>query len=539
MSGFNIKNEKLLNKSGIALFALSAVYMLVRFAYGQMQFIGFMIGLLAFLLVCARYVVLRTNALREGNRLTLRKIIDIALALTLLFSFLPHSLLAPIYLFAIAGACISYGSRTGKLVLYVAMLSYMGGFIEDVFSRIRFSYSVPLDYIIYILSPLAFVYVISMFFLKNITIGDDYANELKKSNEQLNMKVAEFYTLQYIQNSIATIRDTKMLFEAVNDMIIGVIGPTYSSIILRKNFENEEVTTGDFELWASNIEESNREEFLKRDCPVLWDRLGVGNGFLYNTLDCDLKLSDSRIKCFIAVPLAVKDNKVGLIIVAHYVEDALNEEFLRFLEVISGNISMALENTWLYEKMHDMATIDALTRVYNRGYFNQVVEEEFIKSINRHPMAIAICDLDYFKSINDNYGHLFGDKVLSEVAKIMQSSLRSGDILARYGGEEFAIIFPKADAEQAYLIAERLRQKVEDTVIEDKYYSVYTTISFGIAAYPEHGASVRRILKKADEALYQGKREGRNCTRIAVDSQKELQNESLRVGRDQRDRQEL
>ena len=529
----NNKNEKLLNKSGIALFALSAVYMLVRLLYGQTNIFGFVMSVVAFLLMCSRYIVIHTCIVKEVKKSFLRKIIDSGIALSLMLSFLTPALLAPIYLMAIIGASISYGSKTAKFALYVAILVYVGGVAAEMISL---GERATFERAFYVLAPLAFVYAVSLFFIKNTAFADEYATELKKSNEQLNMKVAEFYTLQYIQNSISTIRDTRMLFEAVNDMIIGVIGPTYSSIILRKNFESDEVTIEDFELWATNIEEINREGFLRRDCIVLWDKLVAGSGLMYKTDTCDLKLYDSRLKSIIAVPLMVKDKKAGMIVVTHLVEDALNIDFLRLLEVISGNMSIALENTWLYEKMHDLATIDAVTGIYNRSYFNQVVEEELIKAMNRNPMSIVMADLDYFKSVNDNYGHLFGDRVLKEVAQIMQSNIRGGDILARYGGEEFAIILPRADSDQAYAVIERLRQKIEDTVVEDKKNSIYTTVSFGVAAYPEDGASVRKIIQKADQALYLAKQDGRNCTRKASEIQRDFTYENIRIGGDQRDR---
>jgi len=514
----NAKNERLLHLSGIALFAISALYMFVGFISGQTSIFGLLISILTVLFMGLRYVVFHTSLVKEKNRLLFRNITDIGIAITLMLSHLPPALLSPVYLLAIVGACVLYGAKTGKVVLYVTMLVYAGGVVHEL---LFLTERVTFERVFYVLAPLWFIYVISMFFIKNITIGDKYATELKKSNEQLNLKVAEFYTLQYIQNSISTIRDTRMLFEAVNDMILGVIGPTSSSIILRKNFESEEVAIEDFEIWASNVDENSRDGLLKRDCPVLWAKLGGGSGYLCKTGYWDIKLSNSLIKSVIAVPLKVKDKKAGIIIVTHHIEDALNDDFLRLLEVISGNISIALENTWLYEKMHDLATIDALTGVYNRGYFNQAVEEEFSKTMNRSPMSIVMADLDYFKRINDNYGHLFGDKVLKEVSRIMKSSIRDGDILARYGGEEFVLILPRADSEQAYLVVERLRRKIQDTVIEDKDHSIYITLSFGIAAYPEDGASVREIMKKADNALYQAKREGRNCTRKASDEQME------------------
>jgi len=529
----NGKNEKLLNKSGIALFALSAVYMFVSLIYGQTNIFGLSMSVVTLLLMCVRYIVIHTSVVKDTEKGFLRKAVDGGIALSLMLSFLPPALQAPIYLMAIIGASISYGSKMGKYVLYGAILVYVGGFVHELLSL---GDRATLEHAFYVLFPLAFVYVISMFFIKNIAFGDEYAIELKKSNEQLNMKVAEFYTLQYIQNSISTIRDTRMLFEAVNDMIIGVIGPTYSSIILRKNFESEEVTIEDFELWATNIEEIGRGGFLRQDCLVLWNKLFAGSGFMCKTGISDIKLYDNRLKSVIAVPLMVKDKKAGMIVVTHVVEDALNEEFLRLLEIISGNISIALENTWLYEKMHDLATIDAVTGVYNRSYFNQVVEEELIKAMNRNSMTIVMADLDYFKSVNDNYGHLFGDRVLKEVAQIMQSNIRGGDILARYGGEEFAIILPKADSEQACAVIERLRLKIADTAIEDKKNSIYTTVSFGVAAYPEDGASVRKIIQKADQALYQAKQDGRNCTRKASEIQGDFTYENLRIGGDKRDR---
>jgi len=120
-----------------------------------------------------------------------------------------------------------------------------------------------------------------------------------------------------------------------------------------------------------------------------------------------------------------------------------------------------------------------------------------------------------FKSINDRYGHIFGDYVLKCIADRLKSKIRSNDIIARYGGEEFVIILPNCPLKAAYKIVDRLRESICSEPIGDKNNSIYVTVSFGVATYPDHGTTSSAVLKAADNALYAAKRDGRNCTRHA------------------------
>ncbi|HAA81060.1 MAG TPA: GGDEF domain-containing protein, partial [Thermoanaerobacter sp.] len=155
-------------------------------------------------------------------------------------------------------------------------------------------------------------------------------------------------------------------------------------------------------------------------------------------------------------------------------------------------------------------------RIYNRRYFNDALMENIMRADEAsEPVSLIMFDLDNFKLINDTYGHLVGDEVLKEVAKRIKNNVRSDDIVARFGGEEFAVILPKLTAEQAYMIAERIRNEVLSRPIRTDKGDIYVTITGGVADYPEKADSAEKLISHADRALYAGgKSKGRN--KIAI-----------------------
>ena len=170
------------------------------------------------------------------------------------------------------------------------------------------------------------------------------------------------------------------------------------------------------------------------------------------------------------------------------------------------------------EELRLLASCDSLTGVWNKLSF----EKEFSRlyrssnSSSEH-FALLLADLDFFKKINDKYGHKAGDNALQQFSHICSKHLRSSDSLSRIGGEEFAILLPKIDIQGARLVAERIRLQVEATPITHGAHSFHITVSFGCAAYSqETPLSQTAFFKKADKALYRAKREGRNLTRSAT-----------------------
>jgi len=160
---------------------------------------------------------------------------------------------------------------------------------------------------------------------------------------------------------------------------------------------------------------------------------------------------------------------------------------------------------------HQRMNTDGLTGLWNQRHFKNLLEKEINKTQRYStPLSLIFLDVDHFKSLNDNYGHQTGDIVLKVIAEVMQKSIRNTDIPARYGGEEFAIILPMTDEEGATIFAERLRKEIEDSQINDINDQPIrkVTASLGIAFY--HSGTISEFIEAADEALYQGKKNGRN-----------------------------
>lgn len=172
----------------------------------------------------------------------------------------------------------------------------------------------------------------------------------------------------------------------------------------------------------------------------------------------------------------------------------------------SKDVSSQME---LEEKLKLMATTDALTGVYNRYKMNEEIDFE-IKKAKRYKKSFALImfDIDFFKNVNDTYGHDVGDKVLEELAEIVTRSIRATDTFARWGGEEFMILARNSDARSATILAEKIRKKVENFLFAD---GIEITISLGISVYDKNKTK-ETLLKEADEALYQAKSLGRNKT---------------------------
>jgi diguanylate cyclase (GGDEF)-like protein/putative nucleotidyltransferase with HDIG domain len=164
----------------------------------------------------------------------------------------------------------------------------------------------------------------------------------------------------------------------------------------------------------------------------------------------------------------------------------------------------------LIATLYDAARTDPLTNLTNRRGFRELLDLELQRARRSEgPMAVVVGDLDHFKQVNDRAGHHVGDATLKRVAGILHRGTRPTDATSRLGGEEFALILPDTSGNEAFLVAERLRDQLREEFIDA---SVPTTISFGIATYPQHGETAASLLRVADDALYAAKESGRNRT---------------------------
>ncbi|QUW02247.1 GGDEF domain-containing protein [Chloracidobacterium validum] len=176
-----------------------------------------------------------------------------------------------------------------------------------------------------------------------------------------------------------------------------------------------------------------------------------------------------------------------------------------------------------HRRITDLITHDDLTGLLTRKSFILEMEREMARS-NRygHPFGLLMMDIDFFKRVNDTYGHLIGSQVLREVAVVIRQTLRDSDIAGRYGGEEYIALLPETDRVRAHEAAERIRAAIESAPftasLHDPNLKLNLTISVGISSYPGDATQVNDLIERADEAMYEAKRRGRNLVQIAGQS---------------------
>ena len=209
------------------------------------------------------------------------------------------------------------------------------------------------------------------------------------------------------------------------------------------------------------------------------------------------------------LPLVSAGQPLGVLALESASAGAFRAADLRALESVADICAIAIQNAHYFEQARRMAFVDGLTGVYNRRYFEQRILEELERAARYSGgLAVLMLDIDLFKRVNDEFGHLLGDEVLRQLSTILTQQLRKVDVVCRYGGEEFSILVPQTTGEHAMGVAEKLRKVIEDWSFPGVPRPV--TVSIGVADFPENGATRDELVKAADAALYAAKQAGRN-----------------------------
>ncbi len=225
------------------------------------------------------------------------------------------------------------------------------------------------------------------------------------------------------------------------------------------------------------------------------------------------EIQEEGIQALIAMPLIAERKTKGIL----YVDDFKPREFGKkdesILALLSTQAAIAIEKMQLFERVKRLAITDGLTGLYNHRYFIKTLAEE-LKRTKRynHSLSVLLLDVDHFKHYNDTNGHLKGNEVLRKVTEVMKKTLRKVDVLARYGGEEFAVILPETNKEQGLRAAQRICEAVEKEHFsgEEKQPLKKLTVSAGVATFPDDAKRQMTLVDRADCALYEAKRQGRN-----------------------------
>ncbi len=214
----------------------------------------------------------------------------------------------------------------------------------------------------------------------------------------------------------------------------------------------------------------------------------------------------------ICIPLLTQGKVWGLFHLRTECSEKISCYEKHLAHTVAKQISLAFYNLKLREQLRNDSIRDALTGLFNRRYLDEYLKQEIIKAKgNQQPLSIVMVDVDHFKRFNDTYGHDVGDMVLRELAKFLQSQVRESDIVCRYGGEEMTLIFINTPLSIAKQRAENICSGVRELSIQNQGEILSSvTVSLGVACFPLDGTTGEEILQRADRALYQAKKAGRN-----------------------------
>lgn len=345
--------------------------------------------------------------------------------------------------------------------------------------------------------------------------------QLEASRIALARQVHKLETLYDVGKALSAIDDRNHLLKDILKYAAGIVRAQKGSIMLLEESTGDLVVSvvhgidpdtedkilrGVYKTRSFKIGEGIAGQVAKTRLPVIINNTADDPTFVRN--------ASSNVSSIMCVPLVVHDDLQGVLNITNKEMGApFTSDDLQIILQVADQAAVALYNAHLYE----LAVTDGLTKVFIRRHFFSKFSEE-IRRVNRSQASLSLLmlDIDFFKSVNDTYGHQCGDYVLYEVASVLRNALRDVDIIGRYGGEEFAVVLIDSGLEGAIRASCRIQRALEEHQFTwkvegaDEPIELRISVSIGISCHPDHAASQSELIKAADAALYYSKNHGRN-----------------------------
>lgn len=364
------------------------------------------------------------------------------------------------------------------------------------------------------------------------TLGISFQNNIlvkrmEKAKEKLEKDSEILSNLLKISYDITLKSDAQSVLQSIAESLHKILNVKWvliSTYNKEKKVFSPKAQFGFEKIWERIKDENIPEEevFSKWEIssPLSKSFVLFARDYIQKKYKKELPLPEDHILSTIYIPLKSQEELLGFLQLEGLKFNQDIEEKISLLELFANQASYSLSIINTYEKLHNMSIKDPLTGAYNFRYFKEVLERE-IKKYNRlkNNFSVAIMDLDNFKEINDNLGHLTGDFVLQELVKIVNSQIRKDvDMVFRYGGDEFALFFPSISEERLPMLLERIRKNISEHIfevnIEGNINQLKIHISIGGASFPSHSKDMINLIGCADRALLKAKAKGKNAIEV-------------------------
>ena len=309
-------------------------------------------------------------------------------------------------------------------------------------------------------------------------------------NEQMKINMEFYSSLKNIAKIIETQYDLVYIIPMIGEMIDRFVSEHLIYIFL-KDGDNFQL------VWPSTFNDISVKDQLNK----------------LDKFNPRIIMNEGKVGLF----ALFSEKKVMGAVVAYSPVEKLSKKTIDYINRLANQASTTIQKAAVYTEILKYASFDALTNLNNRRQFEMRLSQEVSTARRmKTDLSCIMIDIDHFKNVNDTYGHAVGDYVLSNVAKMITNTIREYDIASRYGGEEFCILLPHTKANEAAVVAERLRKTVETTVLDIKSVCEFecdnfsVTISMGVNQYSQDYKTTEQIYKNADKALYKAKKSGRN-----------------------------
>lgn len=331
--------------------------------------------------------------------------------------------------------------------------------------------------------------------------------DLNSLNMKYEKTVREISSIFDLFQHINMINDYYNLHTVINDMLIGVLGLTDSTIF--------SVNKDQLLVEASSISRQDLKGIKAIETRIVNSACMQGKMTIFPKVQITEEISRARnINSAVAIPLMKKDQCSGIIYLEHSMPEHFNHEDSKFLNTLAVAVRLSIENAQLYASLEDMVLRDGLTGLYNHAYFNKELNN-CIDIYNKYsiPFILAIADIDHFAQINNTYGHICGDEIIKQVGKLISLEIRKGDIVCRYDGGKYAMIFRNtSDLKAINSRLETIRSKTGQLTIDGGAGKPEISCSFGLASFNDCDMlqDYQAVVNCAEQALEKAKQNGAN-----------------------------